>query len=91
MLPKKEQILNIAAEVSRAQTLLDLKDEKEVEQCFERALELLSLTTQDQRWRENLGSLLRLQEALGYFYQYKGAPILCQIFYDWLVDFANKN
>src|SRR3989338_8200715 len=90
-LPKRTQLLNIAAEISRLKSWQDTKDTEKVKECAERAMELLDLTLQDKRWEDKLGELLRVREALGYFYHYPSAPIISKIFYDWLVQFAEIN
>lgn len=88
--PRKAQILNIGAEVSRAQNWRELNDREKAEECIERALELLDLTLQDKRWGDKLGDLLRIREGLGALYDPGSAPIIHKFFLDWLTDFAGK-
>ena len=91
LLPLKNQIMNIGAEISRVQTWQNLEDKEKVKECVERALELLDLTLRDKRWKNKLGELLRIREALCYFYAYESAPIISKIFLDWLFQFAQEN
>ena len=88
---KQAQIMNIGAEISRAQNWQNLQDQEKVRECIERALELLDLTIQDQRWEDKLGDLMRIREALCYFYSFESAPIITKIFLDWLTQFAQNN
>jgi hypothetical protein len=90
-LPKQAQIMNIGAEVSRAQNWQNLKEGAKVKECMERALELLDLTLEDKRWEEKLGDLLRIREGLAAFYVSDSAPIIYQVYLDWLTQFAQSN
>ena len=65
---KEDQILNIAAEFSRAKNGLTDNDEKQVLDCLNRAFELLDLTINDPRWRRGLNELLRFRDVLAQFY-----------------------
>ena len=69
-----EQLGNVGSEVGRARKWQH-KDSKTFEGCFSRALELLSLTISDPRWRYRLKELCRAKEVLcdayygGHLYQ----------------------
>ena len=90
-LPKRGKIMNIGAEISRAENWQNLKNKEKVRECIERSMELLDLTIQDKRWEEKLGELLRIREALAYFYSFESAPIIFKIYQDWLTQFAQNN
>ncbi len=63
-----EQMANVGSEVGRAIKWKD-KDEKNSKMAFDRALELLDLTIEDQKNRKRLPELLRVREMLAdYFY-----------------------
>jgi len=62
------QILMIATEFARAKSLIQKNDIKEVKNCYERAFELLDLSTYDQKWGKKLKELLRFREYLGNLY-----------------------
>lgn len=89
--PKQTQIMSIGAEISRAQNWQNLKDRQKVKECVERAIELADLTIKDIRWKDQLGDLLRIREALGYFYSFESAPIIFNIYLDWLTRFGQEN
>lgn len=89
--PKQVQIMNIGAEISRAQSWQDINKKEKTQECLERAMELLDLTIQDKRWQDQLGDLLRIREALGYFYASDSAAIIYKVFLDWLTHFAREN
>lgn len=66
---REEQILNIAAEFSRAKSWLEENDEEEVLDCLNRAFELIDLTINDRRWRKRgIKELFRLRGVLAEFY-----------------------
>ena len=88
---KQAQIMNIGAEISRAQNWQNLKQREKVKECIERALDLLDLTVQDPRWGSKLGDLLRIREAFSSFYVNETAPIIFKTYLDWLTDFAQNN
>lgn len=67
-LSQERQILNIAAEFSRAKNWLVKKQTNEVLYCLNRAFELIDLTINDPRWQKSLNELLRLREILANFY-----------------------
>lgn len=67
-IPKSTQILNIASEFSRAKNWLKKKDDQEVKNCLNRALELMDLSVEDKKWRASLKELLRFRELLAEFY-----------------------
>lgn len=72
---KEEQVLNIAAEFSRAKNWLAKNDKQEVLNCLNRAFELIDLTVQDPRWRKALNELLRFREVLAEFYLKKNKTL----------------
>lgn len=65
---KETQILNIAAEFSRAKNWLAKNDNDEICNCLNRAFELIDLTVSDKKWQRGLKELLRLREILAEFY-----------------------
>lgn len=67
-LSKEEQIFNIAAEFSRTKNWLIKNDEDEIQNCLNRAFELIDLTINDKKWQRGLKELLRLREILAEFY-----------------------
>lgn len=89
-LPKHIQILNIGAEISRLQSWQNIKERKKSKECVERAMELLNLTLEDKRWKNKRRDLLRMKEALGYFYLYSVPSIVTKIFYDWSMQLAQE-
>jgi len=64
----KEQILNIAAELSRAKFWLEGKNEKQILNCLNRAFELIDLTIYAFKNQRALKELLRFREVLAQFY-----------------------
>ena len=66
--PKETQILNIAAEFSRAKNWLIKKDEHKVLNCLDKSFELIDLTINDSKWKKSLKELLRFREVLAEFY-----------------------
>jgi len=67
-LSKEEQILNIAAELSRTKFWLIRKDGKQVLNCLNRAFELIDLTIDLSCHQKYLRELLRFREVLALFY-----------------------
>jgi len=65
---EETQILNIAAELSRAKFWLEKKNEEQVLNCLNRAFELIDLTIYTWRQQKNLKELLRFREVLAQFY-----------------------
>lgn len=65
---KEEQILNIAAELSRAKFWLKEKNEKQILNCLNRAFELIDLTINAFKNQRALKELLRFREVLAQFY-----------------------
>jgi len=51
--PKGQQVLMIANELNRAGNWIDKEATEEVNNCYERALELTDLTTSDGKWQGN--------------------------------------
>ena len=66
--PVERQILMIGSEFARAKNLLHAGLPDEVQQCFERAFELLDLCTTDPKWKPRTKELLRFREMLGELY-----------------------
>ena len=65
---KEEQILNIAAELSRAKFWLEKKNEEQILNCLNRAFELIDLTINAFKNQRALKELLRFREVLAQFY-----------------------
>jgi hypothetical protein len=63
-----QQILMIANELNRAKNSLLRRDEEEVRECYERAMELLDLTISISLKRSKRKELLRFREVLGFEY-----------------------
>lgn len=74
-LSQEKQILNIAAEFSRAKNWLAKKQINEFLNCLNRAFELIDLSINDPSWRNKLNELLRLREILAKFYWQKNKNI----------------
>ena len=72
---KEKQILNIAAEFSRAKNWLAKSDNSEVLNCLNRAFELIDLTINDLKWKNGLKELLRFRQVLAEFYLGKNKNI----------------
>ncbi len=87
-LSKKDQILNIAAELSRATHWLEKDDFESAKDCYERAFELVDLTLDDNRWKGNRRELARFREVLASFYIRKTPPSICRFFDNWLIGFS---
>jgi hypothetical protein len=66
--PVERQILMIGSEFARAKNLLRDNVPGEVQQCYERAFELLDLCVMDPKWRPRSKELLRFREMLGELY-----------------------
>jgi hypothetical protein len=66
--PLENQILMIGSEFARAKNLRPDGIWGEVQQCYERAFELLDLCAQDPKWLSRLRELLRFREMLGALY-----------------------
>ena len=65
---KGQQILMIANELNRAQNWLQKEENFEVNQCYERAFELLDLTLEDKKWHKGIKEILRFREMLAELY-----------------------
>lgn len=65
---KEEQILNIAAELSRAKFWLKEKNKEHFLACLNRALELVDLTINASRYQKDLRELSRFRDVLAQFY-----------------------
>lgn len=71
-LPKHQQILNIASELSRAGHWMERLKPESAGSCDERAFELIDMTVEDPKWRgSGLGELLRFRELLAERYALK--------------------
>lgn len=66
--PMDRHILMVGSEFARAKNLMQSDLHGEVQQCIERALELLDLCTTDPKWQPRLKELLRFREMLGELY-----------------------
>lgn len=85
---KRDQILNIASEFSRAGHWLDKKDSGKARDCYERAFQLVDLTLNGEKWRDKRQELARFREVLGYLYLKNTQTPLCGFFYNWLIGFS---
>jgi hypothetical protein len=65
---KEEQILNIAAELSRAKFWLKEKNREQFLNCLNRAFELIDLTINASRHQRDLKELSRFRDVLAQFY-----------------------
>ncbi len=87
-LSKRDQILNIASELSRANNWLEEKDFETAKDCYERAFQLVDLTLNGDKWQNRRKELARFREVLAYLYLKKTSTSLCEFFYNWLVGFS---
>lgn len=67
--PKPQQLLMIASELARAGKWMERNDPVAVQQCDERALELIDLTLEDPKWSGKTRELCRFRELLAERYQ----------------------
>jgi len=67
-LPAFQQILMIANELNRAGNWLNKRQYREAKSCYERALELTSLTLEDNRWQNKRRELARFKEITATLY-----------------------
>lgn len=90
--PKKAQLLNIAAELSRIYhgEIFGRQEEKNLRQTYERALELIDLTVQDPKWK-GFKDLYQLREAISALYLKKSDPVIVRFFYNWLLKLSESN
>jgi hypothetical protein len=58
----------IATELSRAKNWIEKKQNFEINQCYERAFELIDLTVEDSKWKNGLKEILRFRELLAELY-----------------------
>jgi len=65
---KEEQILNIAAELSRAKFWLKENNREQFSNCLDRAFELIDLTINASRHQRDLKELSRFRDVLAQFY-----------------------
>ena len=66
--PMDRQILMVAGEFSRVQSLIGSVSIGAIRECYERAMELLDLCTYDAKWTSRRRELLRFREAMGELY-----------------------
>ena len=71
----KQRELMIANELNRAKNQIEKNDLEEVNNCYERALELLDLTVEITKDKNRLKEYLRLREMMGKFYIGKGEDL----------------
>lgn len=90
-LSKRDQILNIAAELSRAANWLEENSFKNTRDCYERAFQLVDLTLDGDKWKDRRRELAHFREVLGSLYIRKTSPLICQFFYNWLINFSQIN
>lgn len=88
---KKEQLLNIASEISRIyhQELQEKERSEQTMTAYERALELVDLTLQDPKWH-GCSELFQLRDAICALYIGKTHPAIGKFFYTWLVNFSQN-
>ena len=65
---RAQQVLMIANEMNRAGNLIEKNMITEVKNCYERAFELIDLTTADLKWKGRLKELRRFRELLAVLY-----------------------
>jgi hypothetical protein len=65
---KGQQILMIANEINRVKNILLKNNSDNINSSYERALDLIDITVQDQKWASNLKELLRCREFIGMLY-----------------------
>lgn len=85
------QILMIATEFARAKSLIQKNNRKEVNNCYERAFELLDLSTYDHKWEKKLKELLRFREVLGSLYSAENVDLKLNNDLFNVLLFWNKN
>lgn len=85
---RKDQVLNIASELSRASHWLKENNFEQTQRCYERTFELIDLTLNGDKWQDKRKELARFREILGYLYLNKTSPLLCEFFYNWLIGFS---
>lgn len=67
--PKSQQVLMIANELNRAKNWIGKEAFIQVDACYERALELTDLTSEDRKWENKaLMELRRFRERLAMLY-----------------------
>lgn len=67
--PQSQQVIMIANELNRAKNFILTEDFREVNGCYERAFELVDITSADPRWKGNqLKELRRFREILAQQY-----------------------
>jgi hypothetical protein len=83
---KEAQILNTAAEFSRAKSWLIKNDKQIVKNCLQRALELIDLSIRDVKWKSGLKELLRFRDLLADFYikENKDKQYFYNLYRTWL-------
>jgi hypothetical protein len=68
---KGQQILMIANELNRANNWIKKNQLTEINQCYERAFELIDLTVEDSKWAGKVRELLRCREVIAEMYVQK--------------------
>ena len=65
---KGKQILLIANDINRVKNLLKTDHFDKINQCYERAFELIDLSVNDPKWSKYLKEILRMREVLSHLY-----------------------
>ena len=67
--PREQQLLMIANELNRAKNWIEKGDSAHVDSCYDRALELTDLTSEDKKWHAHgLREMRRFREILAQLY-----------------------
>ncbi len=84
-----QQILSIGAEFGRAKNAIKLNDNKEKNNSYLRALELLELTAGDKKWLNKLKELLYLKEYIAWLWVTNNSNLeTCAKTYRTLLDMS---
>lgn len=88
------QLANVGSEVGRALKAKAKGDERQLQRCFERALELLDLTIADPKHQKRLKELCRLREVIcDYFFggnTFQSTPPLLENYFTYLAIAARR-
>lgn len=88
---KKEQILNIASELSRIHHGEARGEAPDiVQKAYERCLELIDMTVADPKWQGETGKLLQLRDAIAALYTKKVAAEIPRLLYNLLLEKAEN-
>jgi hypothetical protein len=88
---KGQQILMIANELNRAKNWIKKNQRDETNQCYERAFELIDLTTEDLKWMAGIRELLRCREVLAELYmQQQKNGALNHMAYECLIALSSE-